>query len=32
MEGLLTLWHDTGLYNFQVGQLIMMFIGGYYCT
>jgi oxaloacetate decarboxylase beta subunit len=28
MEGLLTLWHDTGLYNFQVGQLIMMFIGG----
>ncbi|WP_394392345.1 sodium ion-translocating decarboxylase subunit beta [Shewanella woodyi] len=28
MEGLLTLWHDTGLYNFQIGQLIMMFIGG----
>ena len=27
MEGLLSLWHDTGLYNFTGGQLVMMLVG-----
>ncbi|MDP2562392.1 sodium ion-translocating decarboxylase subunit beta [Psychrobium sp. 1_MG-2023] len=27
MEGLLTLWRDTGLANFELGQMIMMAVG-----
>ena len=27
MEGLLTLWNETGIANFQFGQLIMMLVG-----
>lgn len=28
MDGLVTLWHDTGIANFQAGQLVMMAVGG----
>lgn len=27
MEGLLTLWHDTGIYHFEWKQLVMMAVG-----
>ena len=27
MEGLLTLWNETGIANFELGQLIMMLVG-----
>ena len=27
MDGLLTLWNDTGLANFSLGQLVMMAVG-----
>ena len=27
MEGLLTLWHDTGIYHFECKQLVMMAVG-----
>ncbi|PSU28357.1 sodium ion-translocating decarboxylase subunit beta [Photobacterium lutimaris] len=28
MDGLLTLWNETGIANFELGQLFMMLIGG----
>ncbi|KHT60042.1 glutaconyl-CoA decarboxylase subunit beta [Photobacterium gaetbulicola] len=28
MDGLLTLWNETGIANFELGQLIMMLVGG----
>jgi len=28
MEGLLKLWNDTGLANFEIGQIVMMAVGG----
>ena len=28
MDGLITLWYDTGIANFELGQIIMMAVGG----
>ena len=28
MDGLIKLWHDTGIANFEIGQIFMMAVGG----